>query len=276
MRKYRKIDFREVINLDAFKGAGKVIPKIYDDIFQPSAHTIGQSINGPLKLVTIPLRLLGPFSNILECNINNWLEDKLKNVPEDERIVPKTNVAFPIMQNLIINLDDDTLRDAFLNLLANAISEKNAQSVQKYFPYILEQMTASDALLFKELYDTLCSIDYHLRRNQAIMNINTRLKGDDRNSQHTIYPNFFASTILPTYSDAVLSFENLVRLQILEITYDRQLVNTALYDDLQQKPLVKDTALRLSSTEELAFEEGMFFVTSLGRAFGSVVLSPPE
>ena len=287
MRKYRKIDFREVINLDAFKGAGKVIPKIYDDIFQPSAQTIGQSINGPLKFVTIPLRMLGPFSDILDYNINNWLEEKLKNVPDDERIIPKTNIAYPIMQNLIINLDDETLRDAFLNLLANAISEKTTQSVQKYFPYILEQMTASDALLFKQLYPILYPEieNVHLlqglhtplpRGLHGIINICSKRQGSNGTEGTTIYPNFFTATSSVSCSDATLSIENLTRLKLVEITYSSMLANKELYEPLKQMPLVKEIASKLPSDWEIFFEEGVITITSLGAAFGSVVLSPPE
>src|SRR3990167_5011739 len=89
---------RDVV--DAVTGVAKAVP-VYQDIVQPAAQELGKAIQTVAKIVHIAL---APVSALvwgydqLKDFVSTKVADCLKNVPPENIVTPKPNVAGPALE----------------------------------------------------------------------------------------------------------------------------------------------------------------------------------
>ena len=93
---------RDVI--DAVTGVAKAVP-VYQDVVQPAAQEIGTALQTVAKTVHVALApvsaLVWGYDQIKDF-VSTKVADRLKNVPPENIVTPKPNVAGPALESLRI------------------------------------------------------------------------------------------------------------------------------------------------------------------------------
>lgn len=127
--------------------------KIYDDLFSPSFKKVWEWLWHLVSLVPtifLPFALLNQYSNyILEKNFKK-LENKLKDIKEEDFIKVPSEIWVPLLEKLAY-YDNDLLVDLFTELLKNAMNKNSLYKVHPRFIKIVENLSEDDALILQYL-----------------------------------------------------------------------------------------------------------------------------
>jgi hypothetical protein len=136
--------------IDAVTGLVKAVP-VYDDMVQPLAKQLGKTLETVGKAINMALSpvsgLVWGFENI-QVFLATKLADRLKNVPPEDIITPKPNVAGPAIEALRFTGHEESLSDMYANLLAAAMNRSTAQGVHPAFVEVIKQLTPDEARIF--------------------------------------------------------------------------------------------------------------------------------
>jgi hypothetical protein len=149
------MDTSEKIIVEAAgKAAAEVAGKTYDDLLHPSATEVGDVLGRLVHAVTIPIR--GPLwcLETAEANICEGLEKRVCKIPEERRKMPDPVIAVPAIQSLQYTIHNDTLREMYLNLVANAMDTEYDKVVHPSYVGLIKNMSSLDAILFQNLVET--------------------------------------------------------------------------------------------------------------------------
>jgi hypothetical protein len=83
--------------------------------------------------------------------VREGVEKRFKTRPIENMKTPDPIIAVPLMQALSYTAQNETLREMYLNLLANSMDKSQDRNVHPSFVGIIKQMDSLDAKLFKKL-----------------------------------------------------------------------------------------------------------------------------
>ncbi len=138
---------------DAVKGVAQAVP-IYQDALQPAAKEIGTALQTVAKTIHIALApvsvLVWGYEQIRDF-VNTKVAEKLKDVPPENIVTPKLNVAGPALEALRYTGHEETLRDMYANLLAASMDTRTATAAHPSFVEIIRQLTPDEARILRFL-----------------------------------------------------------------------------------------------------------------------------
>jgi len=133
--------------IDSITNLAKVIP-IYQDAIQPAAKEVGkvlQTVGMALNMALEPIRKkvwnASAFNEFVDEDVNN----KLKNTPPEDIVIPPLNVVGPAFEALRYAGDDNNLRELYANLLASSMDKTTSAQTHPSFVEILKQLTPDEA-----------------------------------------------------------------------------------------------------------------------------------
>jgi len=197
----------------------KEIP-IYQDAIQPFAkeagkalQTIGKVVNAALTPACGLVWGIGKIEHFVKTKVT----EKLINVPEENIEVPSPTVVGPALEALKYTGHEETLREMYANLLANALDKNTKKDAHPSFVEIIKQLSSAEAELLVflsnlETYPKVCAYE-----NNEILGGEWDFGGSNITS-NTVKEEFF--TICSEYSqDANVdsSLDNFLRLKILDV-----------------------------------------------------------
>ncbi|MDP5165247.1 DUF4393 domain-containing protein [Pseudomonas syringae] len=252
--------------IEAATGLVKAVP-IYEDAVQPVAKQIGKSLETVGKLVNValaPVGLLVWGYDQFEDFIKTKVADRLKDVPTEDIITPKANVAGPAIESLRYTGHEESLSDMYANLLASAMNKSTADGAHPAFVEIIKQMTPDEGKLMSLFLEhrpfPTVSVRAELKEGNggvAVAN-NLSLFGDEANLE--------VKTFVPSYLD------NLSRLGLIIIHSGESYTDPGMYDELEGSELVKkhyaETAALPNRVPRLV--RGFIRLTNLGVQFGAI------
>lgn len=250
--------------IKAVTGLVKEVP-IYQDAIQPIAKEAGKALETIGKVVNsalLPVRGLVWGIEKFEDFIKVKVEKKLENTPIDEICSPNLSVAGPTFESLRYTGHDETLREMYANLLANAMDINTKNDAHPSFVEIIKQLSPQEAklLLFlseKDTFPEVCILN----------NKNTSMGWFGRlgNTSSTVKNKFL--TICSEFTDDMdlnSALDNYRRLQILDIEIE---TTQSIKDNIfgSKSSFRKD---RISEQIELSIKttERLFF-TNFGQKF---------
>lgn len=246
---------------EAIKTADKHLGPTYDNLTKPVSKSTGMGIASIVDLVFLPFRYLSDKSKLIFNHkieeLKKELEEKEKSIPDDKKIEPDFHAVSLALDNSKFCITNDELRKMFVNLIGNTMNTDKKDIAHPAFSEIIKQMTTEDALILETFEDMI---------QQPI--IVARQNFDDGSCQ-TIYDKYFIPQIHVCDSMAgLISISNLVRLGLLDITYE-----VKLPDDLYSSFIkgIEETEKRLTIEEgrevKHKIEKGVVSLTELGHAF---------
>jgi hypothetical protein len=136
---------------EAIANASELAKLVYPELLQPASKEIGSTLGDIAKTGHL---LLFPFqlAAVGQDRIRGWL-DRLRTVPEEQRITPAPEIAGPVLTNLPFTTEGQILETMYLNLLNRAMDKSRVDQAHPAFTYIISQFSPDEALLLMILRD---------------------------------------------------------------------------------------------------------------------------
>lgn len=259
---------RDVV--DAVTGIAKAIP-VYQDVLQPAAQEIGTALQTVAKTIHVALApvsaLVWGYDQIKEF-VSTKVADRLKNVPPENIVTPKPNVAGPALEALRYTGHEPTLSDLYANLLAASMDKSTAQGAHPAFVEIIKQLTPDEAklvaLFVKDMPFPLIDIRWEYKNPQ-----DGKTGGQDVLVHYSHLGQIAGCEfpqMTPTYID------NLCRLGLAEVPTFWQYTGKGVYDPLESDTHVKNLTTSLEANPEVkpVVERKGLKITELGKQFAHV------
>lgn len=259
---------RDVI--DAVAGVAKAMP-VYQDAVQPAAQEIGKALQTIAQTVHVALApvsaLVWGYDQIKDF-VSTKVADRLKNVPPENIVTPKPNVAGPALESLRYTGHESTLSDLYANLIAAAMDKDTANGAHPAFVEIIKQLTPDEAKLVGLFTQS---------RPFPLLDVrwNFKTPTPERSGGLVVLTNYSHLGIeagcefldlVPTYID------NLCRLGLSEVPAIFQYTGKGVYDALEADPKVLKIKTDIELNPEITPELGRkgLRVTELGKLFARV------
>lgn len=145
----------------------KAIVNLTSDIIKiakenPEAQEAGQYAAKSLKIISqtvhsvlLPLAVanfaITRFADYMQNKFGKELSDLTRDVPPEHLIVPKAAVAGPALQALAFTLEEPSLKDMYLNLIATAMDERISEKAHPAFVEVVKQLDGKEANTLKSV-----------------------------------------------------------------------------------------------------------------------------
>ena len=262
---------RDVV--DAVTGVAKAVP-VYQDVVQPAAQEIGKALQTVAKTVHIALApvsaLVWGYDQIKEF-VATKVSERLKNVPPENIISPKPNVAGPALEALRYTGHEERLSDMYANLLAASMDKSTAQGAHPAFVEIIRQLTPDEAklvsLFLQEMAFPLLSVRWEYkeptkeRKGGLDVLVNYSQLGEAAGCEF--------NHLVPAYID------NLCRLGLADIPAMFIYMSPGVYDALENSPVVAalKTQIELNPDLRANVERKGLKITEPGKQFARVCVA---
>jgi hypothetical protein len=245
--------------------AKKLLPQVYADAAQPTVKEIGDVLGRFVRVLLAPLRGILWGEEQIEQIIIERLEQKLKSRPKENLKTPDPEIVVPLMQTLSYTAQNETLREMYLNLLANSMDKSQEKNVHPSFVEIIRQMNTLDARLFKVLSP--------VSGYTSAINPSISLVGKNKFLVNKT-PEWFIDVNIDGYDafDISASLVRLGRLGIIDLMYDRPLKRKGSTEELKRSPVLV-SILKQCQSENPAIQlairatDSVIHVNEFGKQF---------
>lgn len=258
--------------LDAVTGLAKAVP-VYQDVLQPAAQELGKALQTVAKTVHVALApvsaLVWGYDQIKDF-VSIKVAERLRNVPPENIVTPKPNVAGPALESLRYTGYESSLSDLYANLLAASMDKATASGAHPAFVEIIKQLTPDEAKLVGMFI-------YSRDRAFPLLDVRWEYKTptEGKSGGQDVLVNFSLLGVevgvefphlTPTYID------NLCRLGLAEIPTMFQYTSKGVYDPLENAPEVQNAKSRIEANPELrcSLARKGLRVTELGKQFARI------
>lgn len=135
-----------------------VLPeKTTDALLTPGATSIGSAFKDVIE--ALGHKTLGPlrkYNLVKEKELKEFeeqLNTKINNIPEENRDQSKIGVTFKALEDSKYQLNEEIMREAFSNLIANSLNSEINSKISPKYSDILANMSSNEATLFKHIHE---------------------------------------------------------------------------------------------------------------------------
>lgn len=154
----------------------KTINKIYKDGLVQPVKESGEILTDVIKtarLFTAPFQLAAAYQDRFRA----WIDQVIRKVPENRRIVAPSQIAGPIFDELRYLDEGDIVADMYLNLLARAIDKDRVSEAHPAFVKLIGFLSPDEALMlhllgqkcFEETYQSDLDLEVQKFKNKRII-----------------------------------------------------------------------------------------------------------
>lgn len=129
---------------------------------------VGDIVIDAVKTVLLPVVAVNYYAKKAEVYFKDSFEkdilERTKNIPFENIRLPKGNISKNAMNNLAMVLDQERLKEMFLNLLAKSMDDREDDTLYPAFANTIDKLTQESARLFiKFAMENLdySSLDHH-------------------------------------------------------------------------------------------------------------------
>ena len=215
---------------ELIKEAKAIVPEVYKDLAKPAVSEVEAVAGRTVKALLSPIRgLLWGWEQI-EKVVEEGVMKKIEKVPEERRKSPEPEIAVPLIQALSYTAQNETLREMYINLLANSMDTAKEKVVHPSFVEIIKQMDSLDAKVFDKLSLTT--------NYQKIFNPRISVKGQSKFFTNAT-PEWYMGWKIDGYDefDVSASFVRLSKFGLIELMYDRTAGKDG-YDEIKNNPFL--------------------------------------
>ena len=214
--------------IDSITGLAKAVP-IYNDVAQPAAKEVGRSLELIAKSINVALApiscMVWGYDQLKEF-LSTRVAEKMQHVPKDHIVTPPSLVVGPALEALKYAGQEEALREAYANLLANALDSKTSHQVHPSYVEIIRQLSPVEARILSSFTSEqinngtcLSEVISHTKYKQP-----TRKFYRQEQAVHEEYTEILRESFLNKYQNyqfenniLAQAFDNLLRLRILEM-----------------------------------------------------------
>lgn len=244
--------------------ASKLLPEVYKDLAQPVAKEIGTVLGRSAKALLSPIRgFLWGWERI-EQVVTDGLEQRFEKIGNEKRKTPEPEIAVPLMQALTYTAQNETLREMYLNLLANSMNTDKEKDVHPSFVELIKQMNSLDAKVFDKLSTT--------KGYQKAINPNISILGKNQFFVDAT-PEWFLGWTIEEYNifDVSSSLIRLSKFGLIELMFDRT-AGTDGYQQLKEHQFLIEILNKFNQKNpqlelEITATKSITYVNEYGKQF---------
>ena len=249
----------------------------------PDARAAGTYAAKSLKIITqtvhtvlLPLAAANygaaRFENYIRERFQPELQERLADVPADAIQAPRAAVAGPTLDALVYAHEDDELRRMYLSLLASAMDARVSAAAHPAFVEVLRQIDSDEISYLRAVIGPAMACAPVMRLNV----ISEDGEGRSVVLTHLLDWQQGEEPHVPSNLRRMAAYiENWVRLGLIEVDYDLQLLEPGIYDWGARRPEFELLTARLESRggypTDLEAAPGVLTVTNWGREFARAV-----
>lgn len=188
------------------------------------------------------------------------LAESIAQISEEKRIEPSVQTTAQALENSKYCLEEKELRLMFTSLISNSMNADFQKDIHPSFAEILKQMSPLDATIIKTFKNSSTS-GFPLCRYQKVQN-----KG-----HITLLENVFLNYQTSNLAESSLAISSLVRLGLLETTYEESFTNDSLYTPFTEHPWFHMLKKQFPNAT-ITIKRGRAFLSPLGRSFVRVCI----
>lgn len=237
--------------------------EVYNDVLHPALSTVGTTLEGVVRVALAPVTAMvwgyKKIAAFLDKAIPAYFEKR--RIAKEKIKSPDPAVAVPILCAMTYTSHREEIRDMFVNLLGASM---NADSTDSHpsFVEIIKQITPDECRMLK-----------YLHSDSRMPIVKYRYKVDENGGEADLTPYFSdicqrADCELPQKFPEYL--DNLHRLGLVEIFYDRFLTDEKYYDELRANPDLPK--VKVSGQIEVIEKKSFYELTAFGQKFCSVCM----
>lgn len=174
-------------------------------------------------------------------NVDKFKEEitnKSAQIPDENRIEPDVDVIGTTLESAKFRINKDEIRDMFSNLIVSAMDSSKADDIHPSFSEMIKMLSPLDAQNLYYLYHNGDETISSVRETQE----------DGGYTDH--FKHIFLGN--PKCQDNILiepSIDNLIRLKLVDVTYDAHKNDESLYDKHRENSLILE--LKERRTQEI-------------------------
>lgn len=205
--------------------------KIISNILDKPSQTIGNSIDGVLKYVFTPL-LKGQIKKDCEFELyKEKIHSDISVIPAENLVAPALNIVGPAIEASKFYIDDGEIRNMFSKLISSSMDDRINEFTHPSFIEIIKQLSPLDAQIITRF-----------KENSVLPIIKLRLILND-NSGSDFKVHILDNDVEKT--DLISSsVSNLIRLGIVDVSYDSCLTSKSVYEVFENNPIYLDRMSR--------------------------------
>ncbi|MBS9839427.1 DUF4393 domain-containing protein [Vibrio alginolyticus] len=249
--------------INAVTGLAKAIP-VYEDALQPAAKEIGKALGTVAKTVNVALApvsaLVWGYDKIKDF-VDTKVSEKLSNVKDEDIVSPPPNVAGPALESLKYTGSIEELKELYANLIASSMDKNTTHKAHPSFVEIIKQLSSDEAKLL---------VYFASSGSAPIVDIkNNRKDKSGGRYEYRYFTNIGEKLKLENLGLNSSYWSNLIRLGLVDITDNFQLIEEGIYDDIISHTAVKSIVSNINKQEGRVAEiiKTAVLVTDLGRHF---------
>ena len=136
---------------------------------------VGEIVVDTVKTLLLPIVAVNHYAQKAEAYFKNSFEKdmltKTENIPPENIRLPKGNISRNAMNNLAMVLDQDRLKEMFLNLLAKSMDDRKDDALYPAFADTINKLTQESAGLFIKF--AIANLDYSSLKDRSPTYINS-------------------------------------------------------------------------------------------------------
>lgn len=246
----------------------EVLNKTYDDTIHPVATSAKSAIGFCINFLTSGIKPY-MYQKIKESEfrikkIDDELTKKYNKIPDENKTDPRTNILGPAIDVLKYNLEEEHIRNLFINILVSEMDNRKQSKVLPAYVEVVRQLSKKDA-------DALKFFKQHKVKNEPVMKIQYKFaEGGFAYSSNNV-----VLILNNTYEilDSIV-IDSLLRQKIIEIDFMEYRNNEAVYTSIFEQIKLRDEFKILPPTvKTLGYSKGLLKVTDFGKNFIDICLS---
>lgn len=214
---------------------GKQLPikEVYDDLAHPVLSTLGQALQGTVKLALSPLTAMiwgyDKVSEYLNYAIPEYFARK--KIDRNRINTPEPYIAVPTIIAISYCMDSSVLKNMYTKLLASSMVDDTRDDVHPSFVEIIKQMSPNDAKLLKILSDKgktipIIDVEYYTGPRQYEVEV------------QKFTP--LATAVFNSLEGITACIDNLERMKIIDIPDGLEESDHELYIDCEKHPKIQN------------------------------------
>lgn len=238
------------------------IKDVYADLAHPTLSTVGQALQGVTRVALAPVTALvwgyDKISGYLDVAIPEYFAKR--KVEKEKIVTPDPSIAVPLIEAMRYTAHKPELREMFTNLLGASM---NSETFDEHpaFVEIIKQICPDECKILKYLlYDPIMP----MLKVRKELNIGGEVDVTPYFSDICFSSKCEQPQKFPEYLD------NLHRLGLIEIQYDRYLSNDFYYTQLRENPYFK--SLIPNDIDKVTEKKSLYKLSELGKKFCSVCI----
>ena len=238
------------------------VKDIYNDLAHPTLSTIGQALQGITRIALAPVSALiwgyDKISDYLDVAIPEYFVKR--KIKKENIVTPDPSIAVPLIEAMRYTSHKPELREMFTNLLGASM---NSETYDEHpaFVEIIKQLCSDECKMMKYLYAD---------PKMPILKMRMKLDTDGEIDVTSYFSDICYRSMCEHPSKFPEYLDNLHRLGLVEIFYDRFLAEDKYYEELRTNPHFVEN---ISSNSERIFEKkSIYELSEFGKKFCSVCL----